>query len=152
MMEDDMWCYYSDLPSVMSYEQPKKKYPDNVVWSEERGYYAHLLPYATNIGAPVIIPDNISTWKNEKILKTNHYFNKKYDEIKKEYEKLVEEYEWNKVVYGSNYNFQPIIGEKYHLYRRNNGEMFLSLIEPNSWKQEYVGTFEMDSDNKWKKI
>ena len=130
----------------------KKKYPDNVVWSEERGYYAHLLPYATNIGAPVIIPDNISTWKNEKILKTNHYFNKKYDEIKKEYEKLVEEYEWNKVVYGSNYNFQPIIGEKYHLYRRNNGEMFLSLIEPNSWKQEYIGTFEMDSDNKWKKI
>ena len=122
------------------------------MWSEERGYYAHLLPYATNIGAPVIIPDNISTWKNEKILKTNHYFNKKYDEIKKEYEKLVEEYEWNKVVYGSNYNFQPIIGEKYHLYRRNNGEMFLSLIEPNSWKQEYVGTFEMDSDNKWKKI
>jgi hypothetical protein len=151
-MKDDLWCYYSDLPSVMSYEQPKKKYPDNVVWSEERGYYAHLLPYATNIGAPVIIPDNISTWKNEKILKTNHYFNKKYDEIKKEYEKLVEEYEWNKVVYGSNYNFQPIIGEKYHLYRRNNGEMFLSLIEPNSWKQEYVGTFEMDSDNKWKKI
>ena len=130
----------------------KKKYPDNVVWSEERGYYAHLLPYATNIGAPVIIPDNISTWKNEKILKTNHYFNKKYDEIKKEYEKLVEEYEWNKVVYGSNYSYQPIIGEKYHLYRRNNGEMFLSLIEPNSWKQEYVGTFEMDSDNKWKKI
>ena len=130
----------------------KKKYPDNVVWSEERGYYAHLLPYATNIGAPVIIPDNISTWKNEKILKTNHYFNKKYDEIKKEYEKLVEEFEWNKIVYGSNYNFQPIIGEKYHLYRRNNGEMFLSLIEPNSWKQEYVGTFEMDSDNKWKKI
>ena len=130
----------------------KKKYPDNVVWSEERGYYAHLLPYATNIGAPVVIPDNISTWKNEKILKTNHYFNKKYDEIKKEYEKLVEEFEWNKVVYGSNYNFQPIIGEKYHLYRRNNGEMFLSLIEPNSWKQEYVGTFEMDSDNKWKKI
>ena len=130
----------------------KKKYPDNVVWSEKDGYYAHLLPYATNIGAPVIIPDNISTWKNEKILKTNHYFNKKYDEIKKEYEKLVEEFEWNKVVYGSNYNFQPIIGEKYHLYRRNNGEMFLSLIEPNSWKQEYVGTFEIDSDNKWKKI
>lgn len=130
----------------------KKKYPDNVVWSEERGYYAHLLPYATNIGAPVIIPDNISTWKNEKILKTNHYFNKKYDEIKKEYEKLVEEYEWNKVVYGSNYNFQPIIGEKYHLYRRNNGEYFLSLIEPQSWKQEHIGTFEMDSDNKWKKI
>ena len=129
-----------------------KKYPDNVVWSEEKGYYAHLLPYATNVGAPVIIPENVSTWKNEKILKTNHYFNKKYDEIKKEYEKLAEEFEWNKIVYSSNYSFQPIIGEKYHLYRRNNGEYFLSLIEPQSWKQEHVGTFEMDSDNKWKKM
>jgi hypothetical protein len=151
-MEDPLWCYYSDLPSVMAYEEPKKKYPDNVVWDEEKGYYARLLPYATNIGSPVIIPDNISTWKNEKILKTNHYFNKKYDEIKKEYEKLAEEFEWNKIVYSSNYSFQPIIGEKYHLYRRNNGEYFLSLIEPQSWKQEHVGTFEMDSDNKWKKI
>ena len=130
----------------------KKKYPDNVVWSEKDGYYAHLLPYATNIGAPVIKPDNLSSWKNEKIFKTNKYFNKKYEEIKEQYQKLVEEFEWNDLVYNSNYNFQPIIGEKYHLYRRNNGEMFLSLIEPNSWKQEYVGTFEMDSDNKWKKI
>lgn len=130
----------------------KKKYPDNVVWSEKDGYYAHLLPYATNIGAPVIKPDNLSSWKNEKIFKTNKYFNKKYEEIKEQYQKLVEEFEWNDLVYNSNYNFQPIIGEKYHLYRRNNGEMFLSLIEPQSWKQEYVGTFEMDSDNKWKKI
>ena len=77
----------------------KKKYPDNVVWSEERGYYAHLLPYATNIGAPAIKPDNVSTWKNEKILKTNHYFNRKYEEIKEQYQKIIEEFEWNNIVY-----------------------------------------------------
>ena len=93
----------------MSYEEPKKKYPDNVVWSEERGYYAHLLPYATNIGAPVIKPDNVSTWKNEKILKTNHYFGRKYEEIKEQYQKLIEEFEWNNIVYNATYNFQPII-------------------------------------------
>jgi hypothetical protein len=150
---DELWCYYSDLPSVMAYDTPKeKKYPDNVVWSEERGYYAHLLPYVTNVGAPVIIPDNVATWKNEKILKTNHYFNKKYEEIKEQYTKLVEEFEWNQMVYSANYNFQPIIGEKYYLYRRNNGETFLSLITPTEWKQEFIGAFELDSDNKWKKI
>ena len=102
----------------------KTKYPDNAVWNEEKGYYAHLLPYATNVGSPVIIPDNVSTWKNEKILKTNHYFNKRYDEIKEEYNKLVDEFEWNRMVYSSNYNFQPVVGEKYYLYRRNNGEYF----------------------------
>jgi hypothetical protein len=136
----------------MSYDMKKeKKYPDNVVWSEEKGYYAHLLPYATNVGAPVIIPENVSTWKNEKILKTNHYFQKRYDEIKEEYKKLVDEFEWNRMVYSSNYNFQPIVGEKYYLYLRNNGEYFLSLIKPTEWKQEFIGEFEMDSDNKWRK-
>ena len=29
-MEDDLWCNYSDLPSVMSYEQPKKIYLSNM--------------------------------------------------------------------------------------------------------------------------
>jgi hypothetical protein len=150
---DDLWCHYSDLPSVMAYDmEEKKKYPDNVVWNEEQGFYAHLLPYATNVGAPVIVPDNISTWKNEKILKTNHYFNKKYEEINEQYHKLVEEFEWNRIVYASNYNFQPVIGERYYLYRRPNGENFLSLIKPSEWKQEFVGEFELDSDNKWKKI
>ena len=129
---------------------PKEnKYPDNAVWSEEKGYYSHLLPYATNVGSPVIIPDNVSTWKNEKILKTNHYFNKRYDEIKEEYNKLVDEFEWNRMVYSSNYNFQPVVGEKYYLYRRNNGEYFLSLIRPTEWRQEFVGEFELDSENKW---
>lgn len=129
----------------------KTKYPDNAVWNEEKGYYAHLLPYATNVGSPVIIPDNVSTWKNEKILKTNHYFNKRYDEIKEEYNKLVDEFEWNRMVYSSNYNFQPVVGEKYYLYRRNNGEYFLSLIRPTEWRQEFIGEFELDSENKWVK-
>ena len=129
-----------------------KKYPDNVVWNEKDGYYAHLLPYASNIGAPVIKPDNVSTWKNEKILKTNHYFNKKYEEIKEQYQKLLDEFEWNSIVYNASYNFQPIIGQIYYLYRRNNGEYFLSLIEPNSWKQEFIGEFQLDSDNKWIKL
>jgi hypothetical protein len=127
----------------------EKKYPDNVVWSKERGYYAHLLPYATNVGAPVITPDNISTWKNERILKTNHYFQKKSQEIKEQYDELLKEFEWNSVVYGSNYKFQPIIGEIYYLYRRQDGELFLSIIKPTEWKQEYVGEFELDSENKW---
>lgn len=150
--EDDLWCHYSDLPSVTAYDMPKeKKYPDNVVWNDEKGYYAHSLPYATNVGAPVITQDDISTWKKEKVLKANKYFSKKYEEIKEQYSKLIEEFEWNQVVYSAHYNFQPIVGEKYYLYRRTTGETFLSLIGPSEWKQEFIGEFELDSDNKWKK-
>ena len=41
----------------------EKKKPDNVVYSEERGYYSKLLPYATNVGAPVIRVDDVASWK-----------------------------------------------------------------------------------------
>jgi len=26
------------------------------------------------------------------------------------------------------------------------------LITPTEWRQEFIGEFELDSDNKWKKI
>jgi hypothetical protein len=116
----------------------KKKYPDNVVWSEDRG-------------APAIIPEDVSSWKNEKILKANSYYKRKFDELLDEYRKLQEELEWNRIVYSSNYSFQPIPGEEYHLYLRESGETFLSIINPLEWDQKYIGTFIMDSDNKWRR-
>ena len=100
----------------------KKKYPDNVVWSEERGFYPSKLAYGSNVGAPAIIPEDISSWKNEKILKANSYYKKKFDELLEEYKKLQEELEWNKIVYSLNYSFQPIPRERSNLYRLKKGE------------------------------
>jgi hypothetical protein len=37
----------------------KVKRPDNVVYSDEEGFNANILPYATNVGAPVIRVDDV---------------------------------------------------------------------------------------------
>lgn len=129
-----------------------KKYPDLVVWSESQGFYASKLPYATNVGAPAIRPDDLATWKSEKVLRVNHYFEARYNELHEQYNRLLEEVYWNDLVYKSVYNFQPIVGEEYYLYQRPNGETFLSIIRPFEWKQIYIGTFVLDSDNKWIKV
>lgn len=100
-----------------------KKYPDNVVWSEDKGFYPSKLAYGSNVGAPAIIPEDISSWKNEEILKANSYYKKKFGELLDGYKKLQEELEWNKIVYSSNYSFQPIPGERYHLYRLKKGRV-----------------------------
>jgi hypothetical protein len=130
----------------------EKKYPDLVVWNEEDGFYASKLPYASNIGAPVIKPDDLVTWKSEKVLKANHYFEARYKELREQYSKLLEEAYWSDLIYKSTYSFQPNVGEKYFLYQRASGETFLSIIKPHEWKQVYVGTFVLDSDNKWIKL
>tara|TARA_Y100000361_G_C11090554_1_gene306207 strand:+ start:150 stop:545 length:396 start_codon:yes stop_codon:yes gene_type:complete len=123
-----------------------KKKPDNV--ADNPG----ILPYGSNVGAPAIKPTNISSWKEEKVISTNHYFKTRFDEIKEEYIKLMQEYEWNKLVYDAKYNFTPILGHTYYLYQHEEGYLWLSLVEPEQWDQIYVGAFKLTSNDKWEKV
>ena len=130
----------------------KKKYPDNIVYDEKEGFNANILPYGSNVGAPSIKVEDIAVWKGVSVNKVNKQFSAKFNELKEEYRKLVEEYQWNDLVYKSKFNFEPVIGENYHLYVGDDGRMFLSLIEPTMWDREHIGSFTLNSERKWIKI
>ena len=110
------------------------------------------LPYASNVGAPSIKPSNLTSFKQEKLLKTNKYFSSRYEEIKEEYKKLMETFEWNQLIYNSHFSFKPEKGETYHLYQRNDQKLFLSIIAPSEWNEIYIGSFRLDSNDKWEKV
>lgn len=129
-----------------------KKKPDLVVWSEEKGYYSKELTYGSNVGAPAIKMEDIGGWKQMQANTVNKHFRSKYEELKEEFQKLIDEVNWNELVYSSDYSFIPVIGEIYHLYMRKDDTTFLSLIDPNSWKQNYIGSFKLDSTQKWIKV
>jgi hypothetical protein len=126
-----------------------KERPDNVVYDQEKGYNSGLLPYPTNVGAPVIKIDNLISWKSRGISEVNKQFENKFFELKLQYEKLMKEFEYNDLVYNSSFSFEPVIGEIYHLYIGDNGVNFLSLISPLEWNKEHIGTFQLNSDKKW---
>jgi len=140
------------MPPFFVLKKEKRKYPDQVVYSEERGFYAKLLPYGSNVGAPSIQPNDIAGWKEEKVHKVNKVFLSQFNDLKRQYEALVEEFQWNDIIYKADYNFEPVRDEIYHLYIRKDNSFFLSLINPTDWDQEYIGSFRLESDNKWKKI
>nr|WP_315205879.1 DUF2452 domain-containing protein [uncultured Flavobacterium sp.] len=127
----------------------ENKKPDNVVYTVEAGYNANVLPYATGVGAPVIRVDDVVSWKSRGIDNVNKELGNKFNELKLQYEKLMQEYEWNELVYSAKFSFEPVIGEIYHLYRDAGGVNFLSLIGPNEWNKEHIGTFKLNSDKKW---
>jgi len=127
----------------------EKERPDNIVYSEEKGYHANILPYSTNVGAPIIKIDDLVSWKSRGISNVNKEFENKFNELKLQYQKLMEEYEWNELVYNARFSFEPVIGEIYHMYRGDDGVNFLSLIGPNEWNKEHIGTFKLNSDKKW---
>ena len=126
-----------------------KVIPDNVVFSDEKGYNASLLSYPTNVGAPVIHIDNLVSWKSRGISTVNKQFENKFNELKVQYDNLMKEFENNELVYNANFSFEPVIGETYHLYRSDDGSNFLSLISPAEWNKEHLGTYQLNSDKKW---
>ena len=129
------------------------KKPDNVVFNPEtKKYDAALKPYATSVGAPVITTTDTIAWKNRSISKVNHKIEARYLELKAEYDKMMQEFEFNKLIYNAKFNFEPIIGKVYHLYNRENGESFLSIIAPEECRFNSLGSFYLNADQIWEKI
>ena len=128
-----------------------KKKPDNIVHNDEDGYNANILPYGTNTSAPAITLEDISFWKGTGVNKVNKQFSAKFNQLKEEYNKLVEEFKWNDLVYKANFSFEPVIGETYHLYTGKDGNPFLSLIDPKEWSKgkDFIGSFTLNSERKW---
>lgn len=123
--------------------------PDNIVWSEENGYDASKKEYPTTVGShnfkPLVIDGTSKT-------KANQYFKSRMGELVDEYNKLMEEFKWSQLIYNSKYSFDPIVGETYHLYEKEDEVYFLSMIEPSQWKQKHVGSFKLLNNGKWEKI
>lgn len=132
-------------------EEDKK--PDNVVFNAEtQKYDGALKPYATSVGAPVITTSDTMAWKNRSISKINHKVEARYLELKAEYDKMMQEFEYNQLIFNAKFSFEPIFGEVYHLYKRENEETFLSLIAPEQCSFHSLGSFYLNADQVWEKV
>lgn len=131
----------------------KEKKPDQVVYNDNTERYdASLKPYATNVGAPSIQIIDTSSWKDRNVNKANKQIQTRYLELKAQYDNMIEELEYNNLVYNARYNFEPIIGETYHLYRDKDNQPFLSILTPDTCNFDHIGSFQLNSELLWKKV
>mgnify|MGYP006102436471 CR=1 FL=1 len=125
----------------------KLKKPDNIVYNiNTKEYDSYKKNYPTSLGSPafeslILKRDNLAY----KHLKT------KFDEINNEYNDLLTSLKWNELIYKSKYNFNPIVGLIYHLYK-NQDYCFLSIIHPHEWDKDHIGSFRLLSNEIWEKI
>ena len=86
----------------------KDKKPDLVVFNEETQQYdAALKPYGTSASAPVIKPLNTATWRNDGVQRVNKQFKSKFEEVRNEYEELIQKFKYNDLVYNLKFSFEP---------------------------------------------
>ena len=131
---------------------PEKKKPDLVVFNEETGTYdAALRPYATSVSAPKITTDDLTTWKNNYVKAFNHRSQAKFEELKNQYQTLLEEIQDNNRILDAEFNFEPNVGSACHLYARAHKKPFLSLIEPAQCKFEHLGSYVLNHERIWQR-
>ena len=131
----------------------KNKIPDNVVYNEDiQKYDSSIKPYPTDLSAPVITINDTVAWKNRSIHKVNQKLKATYLELKNQYDAMVQEYEENKLLFNAKFNFEPVVGEVYHLYKRTNNDYFLSIIAPNQCGFNWQGSYYLNTDQIWSKV
>jgi hypothetical protein len=76
------------------------------------------------------------------------------EELKREYDKLVDDYNINKLVLDSEIRIEPKQGNIYHLYQREDEKRFLSILSPQDWGKTkitilHVASVRLNSENQW---
>ena len=130
----------------------KEKKSDAIVWDENHEtYFAKLLPYATSPNGPIIEVPNVDSFKKKGIDKVSKQFQAELTDLQKKIKSFVSEAADTQKVYSAHFKFEPIVGETYHLYQGKK-EAFLSLIRPEQWSKEHLGTFRLNGDYKWERV
>jgi len=128
----------------------EKDLPDNVAPNP------HSLPYASNVGAPVIRPDHsLGGWKLGAVHTANKHYQERFNKLKREFEELAEDYKWNEIIFNAEFRFKPVIGKEYYLYQKKDKTFFLTLFSPYEkigGNEGYQGTFKLNYDNRWELI
>ena len=105
----------------------EKQVPDNIAPNP------HSLPYASDLGAPVIKPNySLGGWKVGAVHRASQHYQERFDKLKSEYQQLTKDLEWNEVIFNAEMRFKPVIGKEYYLYKKG-----------------YQGTFRLNYDNRW---
>ena len=109
----------------------------------------NLLPYAGNIGSPVITVEDTSHFKQKQVTKFNNFVDKKFHELKKQIDELSELYQLNEFIFSLELRFEPIIGETYYVYQKDNSKNFLSMIAPHECKFLYICSVKLNTEGQW---
>ncbi len=116
----------------------------------------HLINYSASTLDPVINVTDPTEFKNRVKTKIEQKIFSRMEELKREFEKLAEEFNINKMVLESEIRIEPIVGETYHLYENKEGKNQLSILEPedweksgNDWQMIHISSVRLTSDGIW---
>ncbi len=113
------------------------------------------MPYGDSVSAPAITKVDTTGYRQVKSKEASAKLRGRYEELQEEFRQLVATSEDTQRMYDATVSFVPIIGHTYHLYRRENGEEWVSMIAPEefgTYYHEYIGSYRLATDSVWIRV
>lgn len=107
-----------------------------------------FLPYPVSTLSPPIVPADLTSFKTRGISEVERDLRQKLTEIREDYLRAIDHFNWNKLVYEAEIRFEPVVGEIYHLYDMG-GRRALSMIGPDQWPHRHLATVRLNYDRQW---
>ena len=107
-----------------------------------------FMPYPVSTLSPPIVPNDLTSFKSRGISEVQRDLQQKLVEIREQYLKAIDHFNWNKLVYEAEIHFEPVVGGVYHLYDIG-GRRALSMIEPGQWPHRHLATVRLNYDRQW---
>lgn len=107
-----------------------------------------FMPYPVSTLSPPILPNDLTSFKSRGISEVQRDLQQKLTEIREEYLRAIDHFNWNKLVYESEIRFEPVVGGVYYLYQMRSGRA-LSMIAPDQWPHRHLATVRLNMDRQW---
>jgi hypothetical protein len=120
-----------------------------------------LLPYAHTLSSGVIKPDDMGKVKSNALLAMEQQTDMQLRQIQEQIELLYKQAQEIKSrtdisvwIYQAQMGFNPLVGHVYHLYEKDDGKHFLSMVSPGEWGRSrsfkcFVATVKLLADHTW---
>lgn len=112
---------------------------------------ANFLPYPVSTSGPAIIANDLTSFRTRGVSEIEKQLQQQLVELREKYIAAIDRFNWNKLVYESEFRFEPVMGQTYHLYQ-GTGRLMLSMIEPGQWHRPYLGSFRLNLDRCWEVV
>jgi hypothetical protein len=120
-----------------------------------------LLPYAHTVGSALIKPEDKGKIKSRALTAMRQQTDRQMQMLYKQMQVLAEQakdiqrrVEISEKIYQADMGFEPIVGETYYLYEREDGSNCVSMIGPTQWGKRmpfvaYLAKATLLADHTW---
>ena len=142
-------------------EKQAKKSIINPIDPDKIAEHPHLLPYAHTVGGAVIKPEDTGKLKGRALSAMNQQTDMQLSQIYEQMQLLAAQAQKiqarksiSDYIYQTELRFEPLINHVYHLYRKADQKLMLSLIDKEAWGKskkdlQFLASVKLLADHTW---